>query len=351
MAFLNRILEPPRYGFEREGILYKPLKKEIWSEFFYRLNIIRTKKNWLPLFGWVTTLAFIIPLVIFITKYWSWKLALVGLTYSMVVLGSFGTFWFHRYSTHRAFKFKNSFFRDVCRHLAIKVVPDEIYVISHHVHHAFTEMAGDPYNAYCGWLYCFLADVNHQLIKRNLSEADYGALCKLMDHTGVRLNSYKQYQKWGSLCHPAWTIFIYVFNWSLWYGIFYLLGGNALATAIFGFAGIWAFGIRTFNFDGHGRGKDRRKMGVDFDRENISVNQIWPGFVAGEWHNNHHLYPNSARSGFLKYQLDLPWLLILTLHKVRMISSFRDSKGEFFEKYYSPYLLLPAARPVLPMDV
>jgi fatty-acid desaturase len=67
-----------------------------------------------------------------------------------------------------------------------------------------------------------------------------------------------------------------------WYG---------LACAVFGSAGIWAVGVRTFNYEGHGKGEDKRRDGVDYNREDMSINQVWPGYVAGEWHNNHHLLP------------------------------------------------------------
>jgi stearoyl-CoA desaturase (delta-9 desaturase) len=154
----------------------------------------------------------------------------------------------------------------------------------------------------------------------------------------VRLNSYEQYRKWGSLCHPVFTIAHYVLNWIFWFLVFYFLGGFALATAIFGWAGVWAIGIRTFNYEGHGRGKDRRRDGVDFNRLDLSINQVWPGFVAGEWHNNHHLYPNGARSGFLKYQLDLPWLWIRALAAVGVVSSYRDFREDFLKTYLPPRL-------------
>jgi stearoyl-CoA desaturase (delta-9 desaturase) len=65
----------------------------------------------------------------------------------------------------------------------------------------------------------------------------------------------------------------------------------------------------------------------------LSLNQTRPGLFAGEWHNNHHLYPGSARAGFLSFQLDMPWIYIYLLHKMRMVSSFKDSKKEFLKKY------------------
>jgi len=55
--------------------------------------------------------------------------------------------------------------------------------------------------------------------------------------------------------------------------------------------------------------------------------------LTGEWHNNHHLYPGSARAGFLPYQLDLAWIFIFCMYKMRVVSSYHDSKKEFLRKY------------------
>ncbi len=85
-------------------------------------------------------------------------------------------------------------------------------MISHHVHHAKSDEPGDPYNATAGFLYCFLADVNHQPIALDLTEAEYTRVVKLMDHTGIRPNTYKQYQKWGSIVNPVWSIVGWVLN-------------------------------------------------------------------------------------------------------------------------------------------
>mgnify|MGYP003394196840 FL=1 len=205
MTFLARVLEPPSYGFERDGKLYVPTHLEIWREFLSRINILKSKKNWLSLTFWVATLGFVPPFVLFFKNHFSWTLFAVGMFYSMVVLGSYGTFWFHRYCTHRAFSFRYGWLKLLVRNAVIKIVPEETYVISHHVHHRFSEQPGDPYNVHCGWLYCFLADTNHQAIRKDLSEKDYLQLCKLMAHTGIKLNSYAQYQRWGSLCHPLTT--------------------------------------------------------------------------------------------------------------------------------------------------
>ena len=211
MSTLKHILEPPRYGFDAT-----PTARQIVSEFFYRLNFVRSRKNWLSVFAWSTTMLLAVPLVVFVTRYFSWGLFGLGFVYGMIVLGSHGTFYLHRYATHRAFRFRNSVWRFVCKNLVIKIVPEETYVISHHVHHRYAETAGDPYNAHAGWLYCFLADVNHQGISRDLSEPAYARVKMLIDHCGIRLNSYPAYVRWGSLCHPAFAVLSSSPTWAVW---------------------------------------------------------------------------------------------------------------------------------------
>ena len=60
----------------------------------------------------------------------------------------------------------------------------------------------------------------------------------------------------------------------------------------------WYVLVRAFNYTGHGSGQIKHVDGVDFDRSNLSINQTRPGIFSGEWHNNHHMYPDSARAGF-----------------------------------------------------
>ncbi|MDR3714954.1 MAG: fatty acid desaturase [Puia sp.] len=339
MPILDRALEPPAYGWmDKDKNLIIPSLKEILREFFTRLNLFRNRKNWLPFFSWLKIFCLLPFLFIFFFKYFSFGILGIAFVYSMIIMGTHGTIWYHRYCTHQAYKFRNKFWRHFTRNLTISIIPEEIYVISHHVHHAKSDQPGDPYNASAGFLYCFLADVNHQPIARQLSEGDYDRLAVLMKHTGIKTNSYSQYLRWGSLVCPYRTVVGTVLNWSFWYGAFYLLGGNALACALFGAAGFWAIGVRTFNYEGHGKGRDRRKNGSDFNRKDLSINQLWPGFVAGEWHNNHHLYPSSARSGFLKYQIDLAWYYIRFMNILGAVSFYHDSKKLFLEQHHGPYL-------------
>src|SRR6185436_3231686 len=339
MAFIDIVLREPSYGWQNEnGDLIKPSKRQLFSEFFSRINIFKSKKNWLASMAWMWMVLLLPFLYFFVFHYFSWWLFAAGFMYSMIFMGTYGTIWHHRYCTHGAYTFKNRFWRFITQNLVIRMIPEEIYVVSHHVHHTKSDQPGDPYNAYGGWLYCFLADANHQPIALNMDEKDYARAVHLMDGTGIKCNTYAQYIRWGSVSHPGHALAAWLLYWSFWFLAFFAHGGLPLACTIFGSALIWAFGVRTFNFEGHGKGKDRRKEGFDFSSKDMSVNQYWPGFVAGEWHSNHHLFPSSARSGFLPFQIDFAWMYIYSLHKIGGITSYHNSKKQFYENHYLPYL-------------
>jgi stearoyl-CoA desaturase (delta-9 desaturase) len=248
-------------------------------------------------------------------------------------MSTHATIWYHRYSTHRAFEFSHPIFRFITQNLVVKVIPEEIYVVSHHVHHTRSDQPGDPYNPKGGLLYCMLADTNHQGINKNLDEKGYSRLASFLKHTGVKINTYTQYQRWGSVAHPAYILGLWLLNWSFWYTMFYLIGGHGLACALFSGAMVWVIGVRAFNYTGHGGGEVKHVDGVDYDRSNLSINQTRPGLFAGEWHNNHHLFPGSARAGFLRHQLDLAWCYIYSLYKIGCVKSYNDAKKQFFEQY------------------
>jgi hypothetical protein len=48
-----------------------------------------------------------------------------------------------------------------------------------------------------------------------------------MERVGIYRNSYKQYQKWGSIANFDDVSFI-ILNWAFWFTMFYFIGGIAL---------------------------------------------------------------------------------------------------------------------------
>lgn len=334
MAFIDTVLEVPSYGWaDKDGKLIVPTLRQLWGEAFNRINILKSKRNWIPFINWFTALCMVPFLYYYVVYYITWPLLLATVVYGMVVMSTHGTIWFHRYCTHRSYTFSHPFWRFLTQNLVLRTFPEEVYVVSHHVHHLKSDKPGDPYNSHAGIMYCMLSDVNHQSIAKDMDESTYKKVSHFISHTGVWINSYAQYLRWGSIASPFYTVGLWILNWSFWYGMFYLAGGHALACALFTAALFWFVLVRAFNYTGHGGGKVKRVEGVDFDRSNLSVNQNRPGFLSGEWHNNHHLYPESARAGFLPYQLDLAWIYIYSLYKLGGVSRYTDSKKQFLERF------------------
>ena len=66
MSFIENILEVPSYGWkDQSGNLVKPNVGQLLKEFVSRLNIFKSKKNWLAFTSWGTVLALLPFVVIF----------------------------------------------------------------------------------------------------------------------------------------------------------------------------------------------------------------------------------------------------------------------------------------------
>ncbi len=334
MAFIDDVLQPPSYGWaDKDGNLIVPTLKQLWREAFSRVNVFKSRRNWIPFINWVTAVCMAPFLYCFLMYYLTWPLVLAAVAYGVVIMSTHGTIWFHRYCTHRAYMFSHPIWRFITQNLVLRTFAEEVYVVSHHVHHLKSDKPGDPYNSNAGIMYCMLSDVNHQAIAKDMDEVSYKKANNFLSHTGLWINSYSRYLKCGSIASPTYVVGLWILNWTFWYGMFFLIGGNGLACALFSGALFWYVLVRAFNYTGHGGGKAKHVDGVDFDRSNLSINQNRPGFFSGEWHNNHHLYPESARAGFLSYQIDLAWIYIYALYLLGAVSHYTDSKEKFLKRF------------------
>ncbi|MBD2701568.1 fatty acid desaturase [Spirosoma sp. BT702] len=334
MAFIDKVLQQPSYGWSnQQGELIVPTTKELYKEAFSRINVFKSKKNWVSALSWLMAVCLLPFALLAFFKYFTIQLFTIGFLYGILIMSTHATIWFHRYSTHKAYTFSHPIWRFITQNLVLRTFPEEIYVVSHHVHHSKSDQPGDPYNARGGLMYCMLSDVNHQSIAKDLNEEEFAKASGFLKHTGIRINNYAKYLNWGSVACPYYTVGLWVLNWSFWYAMFFLIGGHGLACSMFTGAMFWFVLVRAFNYTGHGKGEVKHVEGVDFDRRNLSINQSRPGFFSGEWHNNHHLYPSSARAGFLPLQIDFAWMYIYSLYKLGAVSSYRDNKADFLKKY------------------
>ena len=69
------------------------------------------------------------------------------------------------------------------------------------------------------------------------------------------------------------------------------------------------------------------KLGYkNYDTKDDSVNVWWVALLtAGEgWHNNHHAFPGSARSGLAAHEVDASWLTLRLMKLLGLVSSMNE---------------------------
>lgn len=171
MAFIDDLLQAPSYGWkDGKGLLIRPSSTQLWRAAFRRINLFQSKKNWIA-FSSVAIIVCLLPaLYLFLFRHFSRTLLVAFVIYGMVIMGTHGTIWFHRYCTHKTFRFSHPLWRILTQNLVIRTLPEEVYVVSHHVHHSKSDEPGDPYNAQAGFLYCMLVEFNNERVSPGLSE-------------------------------------------------------------------------------------------------------------------------------------------------------------------------------------
>lgn len=319
------------------GPLYAPgtemENSKRWSYFFKGINILESKKNWIYFANIMATAIMIIPTIIFFKDYFSWSLMGFVVLMNALVLNIYSTFYFHRFCSHKAFKVKNKFGLLILKNLAPKFFMEEVFTMAHQVHHKYSDTDVDPHNAKHGGLHCYLSDVTMMRLNPELDERGYERAKALVAHTGIEAHTYEEYKKWGSITKPLNTVIHFILNWTFWGALFYAIGGMGLLTAAGAGGFFWGLAVRNFNYKSHGSGEDKRKEWRDTDKNSLGLNLIMPGTLCGEWHANHHVYPTSARCGFLPWQLDLAFVSVWTLKKIGIVESYIDKKEDFIKTY------------------
>ena len=213
----------------------------------------------------------------------------------------------HRLLTHRGYKTPKlvEYFLTVCGTLALEGGPIQ-WVVTHRIHHAHTDRAGDPHTprdggwwAHMGWILTGTAQqYNRKMIARYAPDL-------VQDRFHVWLN--RLY--WLPLVVLGLAL-LALGGWSyLMWAIFFRVTFNLHAT--------WLVNSAT-----HMWGTRRFKTRDD------STNNWWVALLTfGEgWHNNHHAHPTSARHGLTWYELDITWLQIRFLQLIGIARSVKVAK-------------------------
>ena len=310
-----------------------PTLREVARQFIHSVDFVRDRRQTLhalfETFHGATFIAWIVFLVSFATP-----ATLACYVVFVVLLGNVvNTVWYHRYCSHRAFAFSHRLYTKMFLWLNPIGFREEIYALLHHVHHNISDEDGDPYGPHLGAFGSYVATAEFA-IDTGVAEAEYERIKKVVAHVGFPFASFRSFQRWRSVEWIPHYLARCAFATAFWAELVYLAGGLPLMMAWFAAIFTFTFLMRDFNYRGHHRvktPKDAEHWNLDCSTR--ATNQRFYGYIASEWHNNHHSFRTSANCGFLPGQHDLAFALIKAMHKLGIVLRFSDHKALFERKF------------------
>jgi stearoyl-CoA desaturase (delta-9 desaturase) len=220
---------------------------------------------------------------------------------------------YHRLLAHRSFdcpKFVEYFFV-IGGYLGFESSPIWWATI-HRAHHRFVDTEKDPhsprfgnYKAYCGWIFTpkYPDYIDPQQLSPDLVS---DPLYKLLERNN---NWHTSHLTNTAIGFGTRLIMWVLFGWKI-----------ALASVL---AGLLVQQLPFLvNLVCH-----KPKLGYkNFRGEDDSVNVWWLSLIVmgDNWHNNHHAYPGSARSGFRWFELDPSYLAIKALAALKLVTRVNE---------------------------
>ena len=226
--------------------------------------------------------------------FFTWK-ALIVTVVMLWISGSLGIgIGFHRLLTHRGFKAPKwvEYFLTVCGMLGLEGGPIN-WVVTHRIHHAFTEQPNDPHSPRDGWWWAHMGWILRGTAQQHSEEVLRRYAPDLMkDPVLVWFN-----RIYFVPLIIVGAVFMWIGGWSMF------LWGTFLQVAV-GLHITWLVNSAT-----HTWGSRR------FETNDDSTNNFLIALLTfGEgWHNNHHAYPTAARHGLRWYEIDINWIGIRVL--------------------------------------
>jgi len=242
----------------------------------------------------------------------SWQ-ALIATIALWWVGGSLGIgMGFHRLLTHRGFKTPKAveYFLTFCGLLALEGGAIN-WVVTHRIHHAFTDAPGDPHTprdgrwwSHMGWILRGTAQQHSKPVMERYAPD------LMKDPVHVWLN--RLYFVPLIICGLLLLTFG---GWS------FLMWGVFVRVTV-GLHFTWLVNSAT-----HMWGRRR------FETEDDSTNNWLVALVTfGEgWHNNHHAHPRAARHGLNWYEIDINWWGIRTLKLLGLATSIKQISRQQIE--------------------
>ena len=330
------MLVEPTYGYAGpDGGPYRPTVRQVLREWLDAMDAYHHPARRLTaaffVFHIVTGLVGAVSLVNS-----SWDGWMFGVAAGLWIVMVYNTVWYHRYCSHAAFSFSSMWFARVLLWTNPFALREEMFAIPHRVHHERSDRVGDPYGPHLGWLGSYLATESQQKINTAIDERRWDALARSLRHIGFPINSYKAFQRTGSIEQVWHYVARTIFAQTLWTTISYGLGGWHYVSVWYAALFVVTFYLREFPWRGHGGNFRTTKIaGWEFDPRSRSLNNSVFGYLAGEWHDNHHLLPASANCAFLPGQLDVPFQIIRLCRRLGIVTAYFDGSETFKQRIAS----------------
>jgi stearoyl-CoA desaturase (delta-9 desaturase) len=310
-----------------------PTLREVSGEFIHSINFVRDRRQALrALFETFHATTFVAGIVFFVGFATLATLACY-LIFVVLLANIVNTVWYHRYCSHHAFAFSHRLYTKLFLWLNPIGFREEIYALLHHVHHNIADEDDDPYGPHLGAFGSYVAAGEFE-IETDIAAEEYERIKKVVAHVGFPFASFRSFRRWRSVEWIPHYLARWAFATAFWAELVYLAGGVPLTMAWFAAIFTFTFLMRDFNYRGHYRGETpKHAERWNPDCSTRALNQRFYGYIASEWHNNHHSFRTSANCGFLPGQPDLAFALIKAMHKLGIVSRFSNHQALFERKF------------------
>ena len=262
--------------------------------------------------------AVVVPFIAFlvaIVLLWNKAVGPVDLVIMAVLycITGFGiTVGFHRLLTHRAFQVSKpvEYAFAVAGSMAVQG-PVIAWVADHRLHHAKTDIEGDPHSPHIG----------HGSGLRGLWHAHAGWLMESQGSAEFRKYAPDLCEDRGMRWISRNFLLFVLLSLVVPFALGFVVHGFSLTAALWtllwaGFVRIFFIHHVTWSINSVCHFWGRRRFAV----EDRSTNVFWLALpTLGEaWHHNHHAFPRSARQGLGRWEVDLSAALIWTLERMKI---------------------------------
>lgn len=296
------------------------------------LNFLADRRRTLHALFEASHLAMLPAAVLFFAYYANATTMLLFFAIFFALANVVNTVWYHRYCSHRAFQFRSRWIPRLALWLNPLGYREEVYALVHHVHHSHPDQDLDPNGPRLGWLGNYIA--SYFEIDTDITPEEYERIKARLAHIGMPFSSYTAFRRWGCVEWTPHYLARWLFATLLWAAVFLKLGGLPFLMAWLAAQFCWHAATRDFNFRGHGTAESPKQAeGWDLDRSTLARNQRFYGFLAGEWHNNHHAFRASANTAFLRGQFDVPFQIIRLMKACGLVVRYHDHRAEFLRRF------------------